>query len=151
MFVLTRISQLYHRSHEVLNFKKCSNLLSDFRLVYNKALNGSICILGHLNDLRVLYSQNKTPATSTKKNARHIPQIPERILDAPDLIDDYCKLSSVIVPPRETSPAKSEEKRLFSQASYRKIPKISPSSVKAPPNIGPPPQKKPSVKSPLQI
>lgn len=44
---------------------------------------------GHLNDLRVLYSQNKTPATSTKKNARHIPQIPERILDAPDLIDDY--------------------------------------------------------------
>jgi len=44
---------------------------------------------GHLNDLRVLYSQNKTPATSTKKNARHIPQVPERILDAPDLIDDY--------------------------------------------------------------
>lgn len=44
---------------------------------------------GHLNDLRVLYSQNKTPATSTKKNARHISQVPERILDAPDLIDDY--------------------------------------------------------------
>ena len=47
---------------------------------------------GHLNDLRVLYGQNKTPSTSTKKNARHIPQVPERILDAPDLIDDYCKL-----------------------------------------------------------
>lgn len=44
---------------------------------------------GHLNDLRVLYGQNKTPSTSTKKNARHISQVPERILDAPDLIDDY--------------------------------------------------------------
>lgn len=44
---------------------------------------------GHLNDLRVLYSNNKTPATSTKKNARHIAPVPERILDAPDLIDDY--------------------------------------------------------------
>ena len=51
-----------------------------------------LLFLGHLNDLRVLYGQNKTPSTSTKKNARHIPQVPERILDAPDLIDDYCKL-----------------------------------------------------------
>ena len=41
----------------------------------------------------MLYSQNKTPSTSTKKNARHIPQVPERILDAPDLIDDYCKFA----------------------------------------------------------
>ena len=114
-----------------------------FSISLSLIMHGSICILGHLNDLRVLYSQNKTPATSTKKNARHIPQIPERILDAPDLIDDYCKLSSVIFPPCETSPAKSEKKRLFSQSSYCKIPKISPSvykplSVKAPPNIGPP-------------
>ena len=46
---------------------------------------------GYVNDLRVLYSQNKTPSTVKKKNSRHIPQVPERILDAPDLIDDYCK------------------------------------------------------------
>jgi hypothetical protein len=46
---------------------------------------------GYLNDLRVLYCQNKTPGTSTKKNSRYIPSAPERILDAPDLIDDYCK------------------------------------------------------------
>lgn len=52
-----------------------------------------VVLAGHLNDLRVLYSQNKTPSTSSKKNARHIPQVPERILDAPDLIDDYCKFS----------------------------------------------------------
>ena len=46
---------------------------------------------GYLNDLRVLYCQNKTPGTSTKKNSRYVPSAPERILDAPDLIDDYCK------------------------------------------------------------
>ena len=39
----------------------------------------------------MLYCQNKTPGTSTKKNSRHISPAPERILDAPDLIDDYCK------------------------------------------------------------
>lgn len=44
---------------------------------------------GYLNDLRVLYCQNKTPGTSTKKNSRYISPAPERILDAPDLIDDY--------------------------------------------------------------
>lgn len=53
-----------------------------------------VVLTGHLNDLRVLYSQNKTPSTSTKKNARHIPQVPERILDAPDLIDDYCEFAN---------------------------------------------------------
>ncbi|XP_031565454.1 cell division cycle protein 20 homolog [Actinia tenebrosa] len=44
---------------------------------------------GHMNDLRVLYSQSKTTSTTKKKNARHISQVPERILDAPDLLDDY--------------------------------------------------------------
>ncbi|EDO33700.1 predicted protein [Nematostella vectensis] len=44
---------------------------------------------GYMNDLRVLYSQSKTTSVSKKKNWRHVPQVPERILDAPDLIDDY--------------------------------------------------------------
>ncbi|KAK7100259.1 cell division cycle protein 20 homolog isoform X2 [Littorina saxatilis] len=43
---------------------------------------------GHQGDLRVLYSTTKTPA-SAKKTIRHIPQVPERILDAPDILDDY--------------------------------------------------------------
>ncbi|XP_033637169.1 cell division cycle protein 20 homolog [Asterias rubens] len=43
---------------------------------------------GFQNNLRVLYSQTKTPG-STKKSIRHIPQVPERILDAPDILDDY--------------------------------------------------------------
>jgi len=44
---------------------------------------------GHENSLRVLYTQNKTKVTKTVKPTRYIPNAPERILDAPDLLDDY--------------------------------------------------------------
>ena len=40
--------------------------------------------------MKVLYSQTKTPAAK-RKTTRHIPQVPERILDAPEILDDYCK------------------------------------------------------------
>lgn len=43
----------------------------------------------HQNPLRVVYAV-KTPM-STKSGTRYIPQSPERILDAPDIINDYCK------------------------------------------------------------
>lgn len=43
----------------------------------------------HQNPLRVVYSI-KTPM-STKSSSRYIPTSPERILDAPDFINDYCK------------------------------------------------------------
>lgn len=43
----------------------------------------------HQNPLRVVYSI-KTPM-STKSGSRYIPTSPERILDAPDIINDYCK------------------------------------------------------------
>ncbi|XP_015188503.1 PREDICTED: cell division cycle protein 20 homolog [Polistes dominula] len=43
---------------------------------------------GYQNPLRVVYSQTKTPA-SVKASIRYIPQTPDRILDAPDIIDDY--------------------------------------------------------------
>jgi len=42
---------------------------------------------GHANNLKILYSQSKTH--STVKSTRHIPQVPERILDAPDIVNDY--------------------------------------------------------------
>ena len=51
--------------------------------------------LGSQNSLRVLYNHSKTPG-SVKKTSRHIPQVPERILDAPDILDDYCKLLILI-------------------------------------------------------
>ncbi|KAF7281985.1 cell division cycle 20 protein fzy [Rhynchophorus ferrugineus] len=43
---------------------------------------------GFQNPMRVLYSQTKTPASIRNTN-RHIPQAPDRILDAPDIVDDY--------------------------------------------------------------
>ncbi|XP_028401139.1 cell division cycle protein 20 homolog [Dendronephthya gigantea] len=65
----------------------CANELNAKILTYsNKA---PVPREGYLNDLRVLYCQNKTPGTSAKKNSRFISPAPERILDAPDLIDDY--------------------------------------------------------------
>lgn len=42
----------------------------------------------HQNPLRVVYSV-KTPM-STKSGTRFIPSSPDRILDAPDIINDYC-------------------------------------------------------------
>ena len=51
---------------------------------------------GHQNNLRVLYSQNRArssgatgDAAARKKAARVIAPTPERILDAPDIVDDY--------------------------------------------------------------
>eukprot|EP01132_Coremiostelium_polycephalum_P002092 gene2092-2579_t len=42
------------------------------------------------SSLRVLYSQNKVAEpTQVKKSFRQIPTTPERILDAPDIVDDY--------------------------------------------------------------
>lgn len=43
----------------------------------------------HTNPLKVVYSL-KTPI-STKSGSRYIPTTSERILDAPDFINDYCK------------------------------------------------------------
>ncbi|KAL1489266.1 hypothetical protein ABEB36_014199 [Hypothenemus hampei] len=43
---------------------------------------------GFQNPMRVLYSQTRTPA-SVKSTSRYIPQAPDRILDAPDIIDDF--------------------------------------------------------------
>eukprot|EP00966_Prymnesium_polylepis_P046934 1087633-Prymnesium_polylepis.1 len=43
----------------------------------------------HQNSLRVLYTQNREAANLPRKYSRHIPQAPERILDAPELLDDY--------------------------------------------------------------
>lgn len=44
---------------------------------------------GYQNHLRVVYSQQRTPAQI--KSSRYIPQAPDRILDAPAIIDDYCE------------------------------------------------------------
>ncbi|XP_037673750.1 cell division cycle protein 20 homolog [Choloepus didactylus] len=43
---------------------------------------------GHQNRLKVLYSQRATPG-SRRKSCRYIPSLPDRILDAPDIRDDF--------------------------------------------------------------
>ncbi|MBN3298593.1 cell division cycle protein 20 homolog [Amia ocellicauda] len=50
-----------------------------------KALNAPE---GYQNNLKVLYSQGATPV-STKKTNRYISSVPDRILDAPDLRNDF--------------------------------------------------------------
>uniref|UniRef100_A0A6P7G1A4 Cell division cycle protein 20 homolog n=1 Tax=Diabrotica virgifera virgifera TaxID=50390 RepID=A0A6P7G1A4_DIAVI len=43
---------------------------------------------GFQNPMKVIYTQTKTPA-SAKSSSRYIPQAPDRILDAPDIVDDF--------------------------------------------------------------
>ena len=44
--------------------------------------------VGYRNNLRVLYCQNKGNTTRT---SRYIPREPEKILDAPGLLNDFCE------------------------------------------------------------
>lgn len=50
----------------------------------------------HVNPLRVVYSM-KTPVSLKSGATRYIPTTSDRILDAPDIINDYCKLPCVIL------------------------------------------------------
>ncbi|XP_073400614.1 cell division cycle protein 20 homolog [Dendrobates tinctorius] len=43
---------------------------------------------GYQNNLKVLYSQKTTPGSS-KKPSRYIPSMPDRVLDAPEIRNDY--------------------------------------------------------------
>ncbi|XP_049849641.1 anaphase-promoting complex subunit cdc20-like [Schistocerca gregaria] len=44
---------------------------------------------GYENRLKVLYSQNLDHSSVSRYNTRHIPSQAEKILDAPDVLDDY--------------------------------------------------------------
>ena len=46
---------------------------------------------GYQNSLKILYSA-QTVKKEAVKTMRHIPSAPVRILDAPDILDDYCKI-----------------------------------------------------------
>ena len=51
---------------------------------------------GYQNRLKVLYSQKATPGSS-RKTCRYIPSLPDRILDAPEIRNDYCKCGPLLV------------------------------------------------------
>lgn len=58
-------------------------------LVYRKSCAPAAPV-GHMNQAKVLYSAHAVhPSSSVKKSSRFIPSAPERILDAPDIQDDY--------------------------------------------------------------
>ncbi|XP_059343249.1 cell division cycle protein 20 homolog [Ammospiza nelsoni] len=56
---------------------------------------------GCQNKLKVLYSQKMAPGSS-RKNSRNIPSKPERVLDAPEMFNDY--LPAVLSVPHEEQP-----------------------------------------------
>ena len=53
---------------------------------------------GHSNSLKVLYSTQSAKRGEVVKSTRHIASAPVRVLDAPSLLDDYCKLALIALP-----------------------------------------------------
>lgn len=96
-----QLTQTDHNSEEVhspskLEYKKIMNEnlnIPDVNNVRILAFQGKVpqAAEGGSNNFRVMYSQSKTPS-STKKSTRYIPQAAERVLDAPEILDDYCML-----------------------------------------------------------
>ena len=92
-------NEILSPSKEEYNKQLAENLLSD---ASNGGGGGASKILafkskapappaGFENPMRSLYSANAGAASAikSKRQVRHIPQAPERILDAPELLDDY--------------------------------------------------------------
>ncbi|GAB0496160.1 hypothetical protein MMPV_007470 [Pyropia vietnamensis] len=44
---------------------------------------------GYVNSTRVLYSAASGPGVSRRKTFRHVPSVPTKVLDAPEMLDDY--------------------------------------------------------------
>ena len=68
----------------------CYIIISYEKFVY--CSNWHLLLAGNLNT-RLNESQSLTPASLRKTKDRYIPQAPERILDAPDFVNDYCKVT----------------------------------------------------------
>ncbi|XP_064604437.1 cell division cycle protein 20 homolog isoform X2 [Liolophura sinensis] len=80
--VLSPAKQEYQRvMEENLNGDLLSNKIISYKAKAPQAPEG------YHSELKVLYSTSKCKSSS-KKN-RQVPQVPERILDAPDILDDY--------------------------------------------------------------
>ena len=60
-------------------------------------MDSCIFYTGYCNNLKVLYSCAGKTTLPKGTIQRLIPQQPERILDAPELFDDYCKFYYTIV------------------------------------------------------
>lgn len=106
-FIPNRSGMQFEISHYKLtqeNKDDCENLSpnkQEYKRIMNENLNGDMSnfkILsyqkkaqipeGYTNDMKVLYSASKALST-VRKGTRFIPHLPERILDAPEIVDDY--------------------------------------------------------------
>lgn len=64
---------------------------SDERILCYKKGQAPLPPLGYVNQSKVLYTSSALkPSGSVRKGLRYIPSSPERILDAPNFMDDYC-------------------------------------------------------------
>lgn len=63
-----------------------------FLLLQAPFILSMIFFQGYQNALKVVYSQSKTPM-NIRGTTRYIPHAPDRILDAPEIVDDYCMYS----------------------------------------------------------
>src|SRR5689334_23205087 len=68
---------------------KSENVLEDRVCAFRKGL-APAAAFGHKQQVNVLYSLK--PSSSVKRSRRYIAKSPERILDAPGIRDDFCKL-----------------------------------------------------------
>lgn len=66
--------------------------ISDERILCYKKGQAPRPPIGYLSQPKVLYTSGAVkPSGSVGRGLRYIPNSPERILDAPNFMDDYCK------------------------------------------------------------
>lgn len=106
-FIPSRMSTNFDISHFKMNQENenldLSPTQSDYRKAMSENLHGcdinNVRVLsyqnkapappdGYQNALKVVYSQSKTPM-NVRGATRYIPHAPDRILDAPEIVDDY--------------------------------------------------------------
>ena len=64
----------------------CSDQPNNLKVLYYYVRSGQP------SNLNVLYSTGKMTAPKPSSSIRHIPSKPENVLDAPVVLDDYCRL-----------------------------------------------------------
>lgn len=79
------VDQIVKDKCQVMSETLCSNLNKTKILAFQTKAPAPP--EGYQNAMKVVYSQTKTPMST--KSSRYIPHAPERILDAPDIVDDY--------------------------------------------------------------
>uniref|UniRef100_A0A0N5ADH3 WD_REPEATS_REGION domain-containing protein n=1 Tax=Syphacia muris TaxID=451379 RepID=A0A0N5ADH3_9BILA len=73
---------------QLMRAKSGNDLNCDERILMYKKGQAPVAPLGYAHHSKVLYCSSVSAANSVRKGLRHIPTTPERVLDAPNLMDD---------------------------------------------------------------